>query len=249
MNSAADSARLQAIQEALETIASSGLPDVDIAAIIAGIAGAVGASKTLKDVDTSIAAVTAKLSADPATQTTLAAILAKIIAAPATETSSAAILAKLSADPATQTTLAAVLAKLSADPATQTTLAAIKAKTDNIPAQGSALMADSIPVTLAPDGLMVSIAKGAGTAGSGQLLTCTAAATDYSATVVALATYRVTAVNGIIYLGVADVQAADSAVLWIIPAGDTQIITIPSGTALHFRSDAAGVLGRLSRIQ
>lgn len=44
-----------------------------------------------------LAAILAKLSADPATQTTLAAILAKIIAAPATEASLAAALAVLGA--------------------------------------------------------------------------------------------------------------------------------------------------------
>ncbi|MFH1616920.1 MAG: hypothetical protein ABIG61_17780, partial [Planctomycetota bacterium] len=96
---------------------------------------------------------------------------------------------------------------------------------------------------------IANVTKGVAIAASGQLLTCTAAATDYSATVVASAVYRVTAVNGIIYLGIADVQAADSAVLWTIPAGDTQVITIPSGTALHYRADAALVYGRLSRIQ
>jgi len=72
-----------------------------------------------------VAAILAKLSADPASQTTLAAILAKIIAAPATEAKQDTLIAK---DFATQTTLAAVLAKLSADPASQTTLAAILAK-------------------------------------------------------------------------------------------------------------------------
>jgi len=125
---------------------------------------------------------------------------------------------------------------------------------DNLPAAvGSAAMAASMPVTIATDDTVQlpisNVAKGVAVAGSGQLLTCTLAATDYSATVVSSAVYRVTAVNGIIYLGVADVQAADSAVLWTIPAGDTQIITIPSGTALHYRSDAATVTGRLARIQ
>lgn len=49
---------------------------------------------------------------DFATQTTLAAILAKLIADPATQTTLAAVLAKLSSDPATQTTLAALLTEL-----------------------------------------------------------------------------------------------------------------------------------------
>jgi hypothetical protein len=90
-----------------------------------------------------------------ATQTTLAAVLAKLSADPATQTTLAAVLAKLSSDPATQTTLAAVLAKLSGDPstgakqdtqagkldtliakdyATQTTLAAVLAKIIAAPA-------------------------------------------------------------------------------------------------------------------
>lgn len=76
--------------------------------------------------DANLAAILAKLSADPATQTTLAAVLAKLPAAPALESGNLATLA--AKDFATQTTLAAVLAKLSADPATQTTLAAILAK-------------------------------------------------------------------------------------------------------------------------
>lgn len=53
-----------------------------------------------------------------ASHTDLAAILAKLSADPATQTTLAAVLAKLTADPATQTTLAAVLAKLTSDPST-----------------------------------------------------------------------------------------------------------------------------------
>lgn len=49
---------------------------------------------------------------DFATQTTIAAVLAKLSADPATQTTLAAVLAKLSADPATQTTLAAIVASL-----------------------------------------------------------------------------------------------------------------------------------------
>lgn len=60
---------------------------------------------------TTLAAVLAKLSADPATQTTSAAILAKLIAAPATEAKQDTLIAK---DFATQTTLAAASAKLPA---------------------------------------------------------------------------------------------------------------------------------------
>ena len=75
----------------------------------------------------------------------------------------------------------------------------------------------------------------------------TAAATNYTVTVVALASYRVTAVNGVIYLGIAD-TTTDANVLWTVSAGDTQAITIPSGTALHYRTDTALVTGRLARI-
>jgi hypothetical protein len=105
---------------------------------------------------TTLAAVLAKLSSDPATQTTLAAVLAKLGSDPATQTTLAAVLAKLVSNPAleggnlatlagkdfaTQTTLAAVLAKLSADPATQTTLAAILAKLSADPATQTTLAA------------------------------------------------------------------------------------------------------------
>lgn len=93
-----------------------------------------------------LAAILAKLSADPSTaalqttgNSTLSSILAKIIATPATEAKQDTLIAK---DFATQTTLAAVLAKIIASPATeakqdtliakdfatQTTLAAILAK-------------------------------------------------------------------------------------------------------------------------
>jgi hypothetical protein len=69
----------------------------------------------------------------------LAAILAKLSADPATQTTLAAILAKLTADPATQTTLAAILAKIIAAPATEgkqdtiiTALTAIAGYTDGV---------------------------------------------------------------------------------------------------------------------
>lgn len=94
---------------------------------------------------TTLAAVLAKLTADPATQTTLAAILAKLVAGPATEATSAAILAKLIAAPSTEATLAAVLAKIIAAPATEATLASVDGKT---PALGQALAAASVPVIL-----------------------------------------------------------------------------------------------------
>jgi len=97
-----------------------------------------------------------------------------------------------------------------------------------------------------------AVAEGRVIAASGQHLDNagggTAASTDYSVTVVASATYRVHAVNGVIYLGILD-ATADANVEWIVGAGTTEIITIPSGIALHYATDTAGVEGRLARIQ
>ena len=100
-----------------------------------------------------------------------------------------------------------------------------------------------------------SLSSGVTVEDSGQLLTCTLADITYYAGVTSSGTYRVTAVNGIIYLGIADVTI-DANILWTIPAGDTQIITIPAGIGdnpsvgegLAYRSDAALVYGRLARI-
>ena len=113
---------------------------------------------------------------------------------------------------------------------------------------GTAAMAGSTPVTIATDDLQAKINSGVAMVNTGQLLTSTAAATyTYEVLVVAGATYRVTAINGLLYLGIeAGSDPLDR--LWIIPAGDTQIITIPSGTALFYCSDAALVYGRLARI-
>lgn len=91
--------------------------------------------------NTSLTAILAKLTSDPATQTTLAAVLAKLPSDPASQTTLTAVLAKLSDDPATQTTLAAILAKLTNDPATQTTLTAVLAKLSSDPATQTTLAA------------------------------------------------------------------------------------------------------------
>jgi len=110
---------------------------------------------------TTLAAVLAKLSADPATQTTLAAILAKIIAAPATEAKQdtlighvdgvesalASILAKLIAAPATeakQTALAELIGEVQASPTENTLLARIKALETKI----DAIIAGTTPATV-----------------------------------------------------------------------------------------------------
>lgn len=100
-----------------------------------------------------IAAVLAKLSADPATQATLAALLTKLGASPAQEHSNAGSPASARLSDGTsylastagrlqvsdggvslsvaEASAAAILAKLSSDPATQTTLAAINTKLSN----------------------------------------------------------------------------------------------------------------------
>ena len=75
--------------------------------------------------EASLAAILAKMSADPATQTTLAQVLAKLSADPATQTTLAAVLAKLPAAPALESGNLATLA--GKDFATQTTLAAVLA--------------------------------------------------------------------------------------------------------------------------
>lgn len=64
--------------------------------------------------------------------TDLAAVLARLSADPATQTTLAAVLAKLSGDPATQTTLAAVLAKLSGDPSTGANQSSANTKLDTL---------------------------------------------------------------------------------------------------------------------
>lgn len=96
-----------------------------------------------------------------------------------------------------------------------------------------------------------AVLKGDAVASSGQHLdnagSGTAATTNYTVTVVALATYRVTAVNGVMYLGIAD-STSDANVLWAVPAGTSAVITIPSGTSLHYSTASAGVEGRLSRM-
>lgn len=105
------------------------------------------------DVETSAAAILAKLSSDPATQTTLAAILAKITSDPATQTTLAAILAKIIAAPATEakqdtgnTSLGSIDTKLSSQATASkqdtgnTSLASIDTKLTNpLPVSASSL--------------------------------------------------------------------------------------------------------------
>lgn len=74
--------------------------------------GAWTVSVTGVSTETTLAAVLAKLSGDPATQTTLALILAKLIVAPATEATLAAILAKLVSAPSTEAKQDAIITAL-----------------------------------------------------------------------------------------------------------------------------------------
>ena len=87
-------------------------------------------------------------------------------------------------------------------------------------------------------------------AATGQALSCVANATDYTATVVAQALYRVTAHNGRIYLGVADTTVAANRIV-TVPAGATELLRVPAGqTALHYSTDSgAGVAGTLARVK
>tara|TARA_Y100000310_G_scaffold320835_1_gene377684 strand:+ start:3131 stop:3859 length:729 start_codon:yes stop_codon:yes gene_type:complete len=103
-----------------------------------------------------------------------------------------------------------------------------------------------------PLDIIRAVDEGRAIAASGQHLdnagAGTAASTDYTVTVVESALYRVHAVNGIIYLGVAD-ATSDANVIWFVSAGQTIHITIVSGTTLHYATDSAGVEGRLARIK
>ncbi len=71
-----------------------------------------GLESLVGSINTGLAAILAKISADPATQTTLAAVLAKISGDPATQTTLAAILAKIIAAPATEAKQDTLLAAL-----------------------------------------------------------------------------------------------------------------------------------------
>ena len=86
-------------------------------------------------------------------------------------------------------------------------------------------------------------------AASGQKLTCGAADTDYTVTVVAGARYLITAdATGVLWLGVADVTTAAN-VMWAVGANGTVGIEIPAGiTTLHYGSDGVGTVGRLSKL-
>lgn len=86
-------------------------------------------------------------------------------------------------------------------------------------------------------------------AASGQKLTCTAADTDYNVTVVAEGRYAITADStGVIWMGIAAITS-DANIIWSVGPGGTIGIEIPAGvTTLHYGSDSATTIGRLSRI-
>jgi hypothetical protein len=83
--------------------------------------------------------------------------------------------------------------------------------------------------------------------GSGQKMTC--ALTDNFLTVEEDAIYLVTAQDGRIFLGCEDGTSDDSSILWTIPAGGVMKISITEGTELHYFSDTADVVGRISQIE
>lgn len=86
-------------------------------------------------------------------------------------------------------------------------------------------------------------------AASGQKLTCTAADTDYTLTVIAKARYVITAdATGVIYLGIADITT-DANIIWCVGPAGSAGIEIPTGiTTLHYGSDSAGTIGRLAQL-
>lgn len=119
-------------------------------------------------------------------------------------------------------------------------------------AAGGAGATEGGGATEANQDIIRAVDEGRAIAASGQHLDNagggTAASTNYTVTVVASAIYRVHAVNGVMYLGIAD-ATSDANVIWIVGAGNTEIITIPSGTSLTYAVDTAGVEGRLARIK
>jgi len=86
-------------------------------------------------------------------------------------------------------------------------------------------------------------------AASGQTLTNAAKDTDTEATVVAGATYALTAQEvGGFYLGVADVETAAN-IIWACPVRETIIIHIPRAiTTLHYATDTNDAIGYLRRL-
>ncbi len=93
--------------------------------------------------------------------------------------------------------------------------------------------------------------------GTGALLDCDASASkdttsDDTYTTTAGKVYKVTSIDGVVYMGVADVGAAGvtaAAVIWTIPAGTTQYIRVPDAiTTLHYSASAEDVSARISEV-
>ena len=86
-------------------------------------------------------------------------------------------------------------------------------------------------------------------AASGQTLTNAAKDTNTTATVVAGATYAITAQEvGGFYLGILTVATAAN-IIWACPVGKTIIITIPEATTtLHYATDTNDAIGYLRRL-
>jgi len=116
------------------------------------------------------------------------------------------------------------------------------------------IQADIIDADMQPVEDLLQLLKAEPVDDTGQLMTCAVNKTDYNKTVVAGATYQVTAIDGNVHLGVDAVASGgaivDADVLCTVPAGQTRLITMPTGeTALHYATDSgAGVTARLSRI-
>lgn len=101
----------------------SGVVDIDAlnAALVEAIGDAAIVLPTGAATDAGLAAILAKLSADPATQTTLAAVLAKLSNDPATNAGLAAIFDKLPAAPALDASLGGTAAAAAGDSGASTT--------------------------------------------------------------------------------------------------------------------------------
>ncbi|NLX60487.1 MAG: hypothetical protein GXY74_15535 [Phycisphaerae bacterium] len=94
---------------------------------------------------------------------------------------------------------------------------------------------------------LVAMLKLEPVAGSGQLLTGAGMSTDGTVTVVAGASYTVTANDGTFHVGVATLDGNDD-YLASVPAGVTRIVTVPAGiTTLYYRA-LSGATARLARI-
>lgn len=70
---------------------------------------------------------------------------------------------------------------------------------------------------------------------SGQVVSASAQNTDAEIVVVAGATYAITCIKGAHYFGILTTATAANCI-WACGSGQTIVITIPSGTALHYQT-------------